>query len=212
MSNAKIPAPGPGRPKDPAKRAAVLQAAQQLFLRNGYEGTSMDAIAAEAGVSKLTVYNHFRDKETLYAAAIRLVCEAQLPDLYSGIAPQCDIRQTLERIGLSFCALVNSPESLALHRLLVGMAGQDAKLAQLFYEAGPQRVCEGMNLILEQACARGELCIDQPMDAARHFFTLLKGDPHFRLLIGFAPAMDQGQLQEHVGGVVELFLRLYGPA
>src|SRR5690606_18413836 len=92
------------------------------------------------------------------------------------------------------------------------MAGQDAKLAELFYEAGPQRVCEGMTLILEQACARGELCIDQPMDAARHFFTLLKGDPHFRLLIGFAPAMDQGQLQEHVGGVVELFLRLYGRA
>ena len=58
------PAGGPGRPKDPAKRLAILEAAKRLFMQNGYDGSSMDAIAAEAGVSKLTVYSHFTDKET----------------------------------------------------------------------------------------------------------------------------------------------------
>lgn len=201
--------PGPGRPKDPAKRAAILQAAQQLFLQSGYEGTSMDAIAAEAGVSKLTVYSHFTDKETLYAAAIRMVCEAQLPDLYLGGLPKDGIGATLERIGNSFCELINSPESLALHRLLVGMAGQDVKLAELFYEVGPQRVCDGMTQILQQACARGELSIEQPLEAARQFFTLLKGDNHFRLLIGYGEVMSVHERREHVTGVVNTFLRLY---
>src|SRR5690554_1573732 len=98
MSDKIVQNAGPGRPKDPAKREAILQAAQQLFLRSGYEGTSMDAIATEAGVSKLTVYSHFTDKETLYAAAIRVVCEAQLPDLFFDYPQQGEIRQALRRI------------------------------------------------------------------------------------------------------------------
>ncbi|MFA5677349.1 MAG: TetR/AcrR family transcriptional regulator [Pseudomonas sp.] len=212
MSKKIMSGPGPGRPKDLAKRAAILQAAQSLFLSNGYEGTSMDAIATEAGVSKLTVYSHYTDKETLYAAAIRAVCEAQLPDIYIGELPRDDIGLTLERIGLAFCVLLDSPESLALHRLLVGMAGQDAKLAELFYEAGPQRVCDGMTQLLQQACARGELCIDQPQEAARQFFTLLKGDNHFRLLIGYGEGMSEQERHLHVGGVVATFLRLYAVA
>ena len=71
MSNKLLPPNGPGRPKDPAKRKAILEAAETLFLRNGYDGSSMDAIAAEAGVSKLTVYSHFTDKETLFAFAVK---------------------------------------------------------------------------------------------------------------------------------------------
>ena len=55
-------AAGPGRPKDPGKRAAILDAAKRLFVSQGFERVSMDQIAAEAGVSKLTVYSHFGDK------------------------------------------------------------------------------------------------------------------------------------------------------
>lgn len=200
---------GPGRPKDLVKRAAILQAAQLLFLRSGYEGTSMDAIAAEARVSKLTVYNHFIDKETLYAAAIRAVCEAQLPDLYVAEQPRGRIECILERIGNAFCVLINSPESLALHRLLVSMAGQDTKLSQLFYQAGPQRICDGMTQVLQQACERGELHIKQPWEAAEQFFTLLKGANHFRLLIGCEQLMTDQERQQHVANVVTLFLQMY---
>ncbi len=70
---------GPGRPKDLEKRAAILEAAKQLFVKQGFEGTSMDAIANKAGVSKLTVYSHYRDKETLFAAAVSSKCEEQMP-------------------------------------------------------------------------------------------------------------------------------------
>ena len=69
----------PGRPKDLEKRAAILEAGKRLFPRHGFDGTSMDAIAAEAGVSKLTVYSHFNDKETLFKSVIEAKCEEQLP-------------------------------------------------------------------------------------------------------------------------------------
>ncbi|MEZ2744000.1 TetR/AcrR family transcriptional regulator [Halopseudomonas bauzanensis] len=210
MSEKKSRPSGPGRPKDPAKRRAILHAAQELFLRNGYEGTSMEAIAGEAGVSKLTVYSHFTDKDTLYAAAIRHVCESQMPQLFFEHPAETDIRTLLARIGDAFCVLINGPESLALHRLLVRMAGQDAKLAQLFYEAGPQRVCEGMVQVLQGAASRGELEVETPINAARHFFCLLKGDHNFRLLIGYDQPMNAADRQRHVAEVVEIFLRIYG--
>lgn len=210
MPEKKLRPSGPGRPKDPAKRQAILHAAQALFLRNGYEGTSMEAIAGEAEVSKLTVYSHFSDKDTLYAAAIRNVCESQMPQLFFEHPAETDIRILLQRIGDAFCLLINGPESLALHRLLVRMAGQDAKLAQLFYEAGPQRVCEGMVQVLQRAVGRGELEIETPINAARHFFCLLKGDHNFRLLIGHEQSMNAVDRQQHVAEVVDIFLRIYG--
>ncbi|MBP7656876.1 MAG: helix-turn-helix transcriptional regulator, partial [Pseudoxanthomonas sp.] len=79
-SPAKPAASGPGRPKDLGKRAAILEAAKQLFAREGFNGVSMDQIAAEAGVSKLTVYSHFGDKDALFAAAVQAKCAEMLPD------------------------------------------------------------------------------------------------------------------------------------
>ena len=101
---------GPGRPKDPAKRRAILEAAKSLFLRNGYDGSSMDAIAAEAGVSKLTVYSHFTDKETLFSAAIKAKCEEQLPELLFELPDNVPLESQLLEIARGFLALVNSRE------------------------------------------------------------------------------------------------------
>ncbi|MQT72625.1 TetR family transcriptional regulator, partial [Pseudomonas sp. FSL R10-0071] len=70
MSDDHLPPTALGRPKDMAKRQAILDAAKSLFLTHGYANTSMDAVATLAGVSKLTVYSHFTDKETLFSSAI----------------------------------------------------------------------------------------------------------------------------------------------
>src|SRR3984957_10945617 len=91
---------GPGRPKDMEKRAAILAAAKALFIRNAFAGTSMDAIAADAGVSKLTVYSHFGDKDNLFREVIRSRIQDLLPeDIYS-FDPSADIGDILNRIAL----------------------------------------------------------------------------------------------------------------
>src|SRR5690606_23092320 len=132
--------PGPGRPKDPAKREAILAAAQVLFLSNGYESSSMDAIAAEAGVSKLTLYSHFGDKEALFCAAVKATCETRLPRRLFQLADGASIEQVLLEITRAFHALVNSPESIGLHRVMVTMATQNPELVRLFFDAGPQQL------------------------------------------------------------------------
>lgn len=204
------PAPsGPGRPKDPAKREAILMAAQVLFLKNGYEGSSMEAIAAEAGVSKLTLYSHFKDKEALFGEAVKTTCETRLPRKLFVLEDGCSIREVLLDVGHAFQALVNSPESIGLHRVMVAMATQNPALSRMFFDAGPQRLLLDLEQLILQANQRGMLRADEPMRAAEHFCSLIKGAAHFRLLIGYAELPDFEESARHVQDCIALFMRAY---
>ena len=204
--------PGPGRPKDPGKRLAILEAAKKLFPRQGYDATSMDAIAAEAGVSKLTVYSHFNDKESLFSAAVTERCEEQLPHATFELGPDSGpIRARLGEIALRCHALVNSEEAIQLHRMMAARAHADVRLAQLFFEAGPSRLLGEFETLLVRADAAGLLRVEHPRQAAEHFFCLVKGLSHMQVLIGARPPLSTDQAHAHVESVVELFLKAYGP-
>jgi TetR/AcrR family transcriptional regulator, mexJK operon transcriptional repressor len=209
MPNKVLPTNGPGRPKDLAKRKAILEAAKALFLSNGYDGSSMDAIAAEAGVSKLTVYSHFTDKEKLFAEAVKSKCEEQLPELLFELSAEVPVAQALLNIGRGFNELINSRESVELHRVMVSLAAQDSKLSHMFYEAGPQRVLHGMEELLRQADQSGLLRVQDPLSAADQFFCLIKGGANFRLLIGCGEALQGAEAEAHVRDAVEVFLRAF---
>ncbi|AGL82968.1 MULTISPECIES: TetR/AcrR family transcriptional regulator [Pseudomonas] len=202
---------GPGRPKDLAKRQAILEAAKVLFLSNGYASTSMDAVAAEAGVSKLTVYSHFNDKETLFTAAVVAKCEEQLPTLIYELTPDTPVENVLLNIARGFHHLINSDESVNLHRLIMTLGSQDPKLSQIFIEAGPERVLLGMERLLAKINQLGTLRIDKPRNAAEHFFCMLKGGANFRLLYGCGEPLRGAAAEEHVQEVVALFIRAYRP-
>ncbi|AMZ72437.1 MULTISPECIES: TetR/AcrR family transcriptional regulator [Pseudomonas] len=209
-NNPPIPS-GPGRPKDLAKRQAILDAAKRLFVSMGYASTSMDAVATEAGVSKLTVYSHFNDKETLFSAAVIAKCEEQVPPLFFEWPDGVPIEHVLLNIARGFHLLVSSEESLNLHRLIMALGSQDPKLSTIFYEAGPQRMLSGMERLLIKVNQSGALNIDKPRNAAEHFFCLIKGAANFRLLSGCGPAPEPEAAEAHVQEVVGLFMRAYRP-
>jgi TetR/AcrR family transcriptional repressor of mexJK operon len=201
---------GPGRPKDLEKRAAILCAAKRLFPRSGFEGTSMDAIAAEAGVSKLTVYSHFTDKETLFFAAIQARCEEQMPATLFDVDLKGPVRDQLEEIARAFLKMVMAPESVALHRLLTS-GTTSPKLVQLFWDAGPRRVQGGLQQFLRSEVDADQLDIADVPRAASQFFALLKGEVHARLLCGCEELVSGREIDTHVRATVEFFLRAYGP-
>lgn len=203
---------GPGRPKDLEKRAAILMAAKRLFPLSGFEGTSMDAIAAEAGVSKLTVYSHFTDKETLFFAAIRARCEEQMPAQLFDVDLKGPVRDQLEAIAHAFFALLMQPDSIALHRLLTSGSGASCKLVQLFWEAGPQRVQCDFQQFLRGAVEAGRLEIIDVPRAAAQFFALLKGELHARQMYGCGQPASGEDVDVHVRATVEVFLRAYAPS
>ncbi|WP_140909243.1 TetR/AcrR family transcriptional regulator [Cognatiluteimonas lumbrici] len=199
----------PGRPKDMEKAGAILEAARRLFTAHGFDGASMDQIAAEAGVSKLTVYSHYGDKDTLFAAVVKSYCEQNLPDSLFESAPDMPIRERLMQVGRVFFAFVSSPEAVAGHRMLCSPRMADSPLPGKFWEAGPARVQRVFADLLRRRANRGELEIEDPTLAARQFLTLLKGELHTRMVLGCCGHCDDPE--GHVAASVDFFLRAYAP-
>ena len=202
---------GPGRPKDLSKRQAILDAARGMFTTQGFDGASMDQIAAAAGVSKLTVYSHFGDKETLFAAVVKSYCESQLPDALFDAAPETPLRERLLEIARAFFAMICASEAIAGHRILCSPQIAGSSLPRLFWESGPRRVQAGFAALLERRIAARELAIDDVPRAASQFFTLLKGEPHAQLVFGCCDAADPAAVDAHLAASVDLFLRAYAP-
>ena len=210
MSAAPRPA-SPGRPKDPGKRAAILAAAKGLFLARGYEGTAMDAVAQEAGVSKLTVYSHFQDKDSLFLEAVRAVCEDLLPaDLFVARF-EGPMRDQLLRIARAFFRLITSDEAIAVHRIMGQQLPPGSPLPHLFWEAGPRRIQEAFADFLRAEVAAGELQVHACTLAAQQFFALLKGEYHARLVCSCPAPIAGPALERHLEATVDMFLRAYGP-
>jgi len=202
---------GPGRPKDLEKRAAILQAAKQLFTTQGFDGTSMDAIAGLAGVSKLTVYSHYRDKERLFVAAVECVCQEQMPAEIFNADLKGPIRKQLMTIARAFFALITSEAAVAVHRTIVANAQQSPKLGQLFWEAGPKRTQEAFQSFLRDEVKAGKLEITDLHRAASQFFCLLKGELHARKEFGCGEPLMPREIDEHLTATVDMFLRAYAP-
>ncbi len=211
-STEPVKAAGPGRPKDLGKRAAILDVAKRLFSQNGFDGASMDQIAAEAGVSKLTVYSHFGDKESLFSAAIRAKCEEQLPSTLFLAGLEGSLREQLTAIARAFLQLVTSEEAIAMHRMMMAPGTGDTHVRELFWQAGPQQVKDVFAGFLRSRVARDELRIPDIARATSQFFCLIKGELHMQMLCGMCCDAAPGDVENHIEATVDLFLRAYGTA
>lgn len=209
IKSSEKPASGPGRPKDLGKRAAILDAAKRLFARDGFARVSMDQIAAEAGVSKLTVYSHFGDKEALFTAAVQAKCEEMLPDDLFKLELKGPLRDQLNVIAHAFFALIISEEAISTHRMML-TDNIDDNLKRVFWEAGPQRTHEAFGSLLQARVDRGELNIPDVARASEQFFTLLKGEVHSRMMCGLCQRPVRGDANAHIEATVDMFLRAYG--
>src|SRR5688500_9283922 len=109
------------------KRRAILDAAFAVFAREGYAQAGVDVIAAEAGVAKATVYNHFGDKETLLRETFNALADSALARNMAAVERlngRGDLRKTLEDVGLRMVRCHCDERSWAMRRLLAAEIGQ----------------------------------------------------------------------------------------
>src|SRR6202163_4362824 len=137
----------PGR--SARKRQAILDAAATIFLRQGYLGTSMDEIAAGAGVSKQTVYKHFADKERLFVEIVVATVDEISDPVHEEVLQLVDTRspdleRDLRELGRRLLARVLQPRVLELRRLVIGEASRFPELGRAFYERGPGRTIDAL--------------------------------------------------------------------
>jgi AcrR family transcriptional regulator len=196
-----------GRPRSEAKRQDILEAATRLFTEQGYDGTSVDDIAAAAGVSKQTVYSHFGNKERLFGVAVSEKVRDSGVDP-EGIDPTEPPEVLLPRIARQFVGLVKSPESLRVYAICVNSTDSHPRISELFYRHGPLKTVEVLADYLDAQQRAGRLELADPKAAAWQFFCMLKGEAHMRAQFGLEP-LGAAEEDTYIDHCVRMFLRAY---
>jgi AcrR family transcriptional regulator len=197
------------------KRQAVLEAARDVFLRNGYLGTSMDEVAGVAAVSKATVYKHFSDKQSLFREIVTHTVDEISDPNYEDVMRLSEadgVETGLRELARRQLERVMQPRILQLRRLVIGESGRFPELGQIFYARGPGRTIDALAQAFESLSERGVLALDDPELAAAHFNWLVMSIPLNRaMLSGDDRTPAAGELQRYADSGVELFLAAYTP-
>ncbi len=196
-------------PNNP-KRQAILEAAVRAFIAHGYSGTSMEAIAEAAPVSKPTLYNHYKGKQELFAAVIESQCEAVLSTLSSVKTELSDPVAGLKAIAGAFVELIYADEAIQLYRLIIAEQKHFPELGKLVYRSGPGPVLRQLSSYLAEQHARGALHIADVETSSRLFLGMLKGDQHFRCLLGLQTGLSDAEKRRLIDSAVSLFLKGHG--
>lgn len=198
-------------PPPSPKRQAIEKAAARVFLRDGYAGASMDAIAREADVSKATLYSHFTNKEDLFGAIARERCRQMAVDFAASEAAGLGPDDVLRAIGLRFLKIMLTKDMLALYRILASEAARFPALGRAIYASGPGPSCNELADYLAEQTAKGRLTIPDTHVAADQFYGALLGGIHFRHVLGVEKSAAAHDIEARVDLAVKGFLALYQP-
>ena len=196
------------------KRQAILDAAFAVFAREGYAQAGVDVIAAEAGVAKATVYNHFGDKETLLRQAITAQADRALAKNMAALERLTDgggePRAMLEEVGHSLLRCYCDDRSWALRRLLAAELNQFPDLLDIVQGRAAERVAQALADRLARLTLAGRLRATDPARAAEQFSALLTGPMEARSRLGTREVTD-AELRSVAAAAVHTFLLAFGP-
>ncbi|MDH4274960.1 MAG: TetR/AcrR family transcriptional regulator [Gammaproteobacteria bacterium] len=180
------------------KQTAIVEAAQILFLQNGYAATHMDTVAIYAGVTKQTVYRYFPTKEELFVAVMERVRDVPLASYRFADGT---LAEELTHFGRDVLAFHLRDEALGLYRLIL-TEGAEGGLMPHFMQTGPQRVLQPLEAFLRQRCPSLQDCAF----AAQMFVTMLLA-PRNRQLMNANDKISVAEQRAHIAKVVEFFLQ-----
>ncbi len=198
-----------GRPVDTAKRDAIVEAGARSFFDVGFAASSIEQIASDAGVSKVTIYNHFGDKRALFAAAVEHECSKMRGYFSIDSVSGTPIAERLRVIGEAMFAFLSRPEMVQFERRIAAETETNPSIGREFLEAGPWRMKETFSKFLAHADASGELSVPNPDLAAEQFVAMCKGMGDLEQRFG--EIITPEAKDARIGGAVDVFLRAYSP-
>ncbi|WP_307871832.1 TetR/AcrR family transcriptional regulator [Micromonospora sp. U21] len=195
------------------KRRAILGAAREVFLKNGYTGASMDDIAALAVVSKVTVYKHFADKQRLFIAVVTSAieeAEESNQSLTDRLATSVDVEKDLRNFARQHIVLVTQPHLVQMRRMIIAEANRFPELARTWHHTGPERGHTKLAAQIEQLARRGLLQVTDPLLAAQHLNYLILSVPvNEAMFTGRDKPYNLRQLQHYADEAVRVFMAAY---
>jgi len=186
-----------------AERSRVLrEAAEAVFLRQGYAATNMDEVARQAGMSKRTLYQHYPSKSALFEAVMRDCLEP----LTLPAADGQDLRASLCTLLETATRHLLAPRQMAIFRIVISEAHRAPELADAFHSAGPGHGANAMQRRLQVEIDAGRLKLDDAHAAAKLLYGMVLGPRHMMVMLGLQAEPDEAELAMLVRRAVDVFM------
>ena len=201
------------RPSSVRKHQAILAAAEQVFLRDGYLGANMDELAALSQVSKQTVYKHFGSKEALFIELVSTMTTLAGNEVHDEVpdpAAADELPTFLEKYAERQLNAVLTPRILQLRRLVIGEVARFPELGQVLWDRGPRRAMTSMAARFSRLAMKGWLRDDTATAATFFNWLIMSGPLNQAMLLGDQAAPDAVGLRRHCAEVARIFLAAYG--
>jgi len=192
------------------KEIAIVNAARQTFLIRGFDGASMDLIAETANVSKRTVYNRFRSKESLFAASILDLCQQLLPINIEEVENSLSPKDLLRHFSESFLRGILMPDAIALKRIAAFESSRTPALGQAYLENGPNRMVQTCVPIMNRLAKRENIILDDPEMAIWQLGALITEPIYTQCVMGQPPEDLEGAILHQLDSGITAFSKIYG--
>lgn len=199
--------PSPRRLTD-RKRQAILAAAIDEFRAAGYEATSMDRIAARAGASKRTVYNHFPSKEELFGEILHQLWQTIAGNEELAYSAERPLREQLLELVAQKFRLLNDEAFVSLARVALAAGIHSPERARDMVARMNERE-EGLTVWIRAAAAAGRLKLHDPVFASHQLQGLIKGFAFWPQITLDQPPLDEVTQQQVAASAVDMFLAYY---
>jgi len=190
-------------------RSAILRAARPIMLRDGLGGTTLDRVAAEGGIAKMTLYRHFPSKEALFEGLVAAMCEYMREGIENVPSPALD-KAAADRLAeelLAFIAALIEPDALALYRVIVADGWRFPDLARVFDQSGMRVIRRRIAAILEA----GGVPSNQSRLVAAEVVALALGDAYQRAILGIVEEGDGQAFGQQIEAAVKYGLNRAAP-
>jgi TetR/AcrR family transcriptional regulator of autoinduction and epiphytic fitness len=189
------------------KRTAVIRAAMELFLEQGYERTSLQQIGKRADVSTATLFKRFPTKAALFEAMVEDFWTAPPPCPEKALSE--DPAVGLQKMGVSYAMLLRSPDMQAIYRLIISEAPRFPDLGRMVYDRAKGPFLERLEDYLRTQAAVGRLVVDNVETAANQFLAVITGQTFWPELIGPGCGGSKDDVERIVEDAVQLMLARY---
>jgi AcrR family transcriptional regulator len=191
------------------RSAVVINAATRLFLKNGYENTSVDEIIQKAGGSKSHVYQEFGGKEGLFLAVVSHLCDKVQLSIGHVSVDRLSVEEGLHKLASAFLTELLAPQHIAFQRLIFSEAARFPKAATIWFERGPQTTRKTFSNFIRQKMEDGELKAGDADTAATLFHDMLGGTLMHRTWMRIDKVPNENKIAELVRSSVQAFLYGY---
>lgn len=187
----------------------ILDAAQKLFLKHGFDKTSLEMIITESGGSRRSIYNEFGNKQGLLMAVLHQQISLQTQTIASITTTKLGYQEALKEMCFRFVKGMVSDTLVSLFRLVIQVVPKLPEVGSLIYEKGPLKGMQPLTEYLMQLNDKKILAIDDPAYATQMLIEMVKGRLHLKVILLPNNKITDAEIHQHVDTAVDLFLKAY---